>query len=225
MIKLNFKKIFSRSFMGEEKNIKSDSVIVQDRIIAPEKDVFDTHANKKRVAFIIITMILMIFVQEAFFNHMRIFGVKPFFPVVLIYIFAFLSEFRTAMFFGVGTGLYIDIIYGRFLGFYGIVMMYAAVGASLLSLIPSRESGRQKGKIRFMSLCAPGFFVLYTIVESFLARLMLMYSNSTNVLYVDYSVHFLRRILPVAGYDFLVFIVLVWPMVALWKKLGKKKNF
>lgn len=225
MIKLNFKKIFSRSFMGEEKNIKSDSVIVQDRLITPDRDVFDTYPNKKRVIISIIIMMLMLFIQEAFFNHLRIFGVKPFFPLVLIYVFAFLCELRPAMYLGVGTGIYIDIVYGRFLGFYGLLMMYAAVGASLLSMIPSPKSSDRKGKIGFMTICAPPFFVLYTMIESFFARLMMMYSNSTDMLYVDYSEHFLTKILPVTCYDFLVFIVLVWPLVLLWKKCGRKKVF
>lgn len=225
MIKFNFKKIFSRSFWGEEKNIKNDSIISQDKIITPDKDVFDTVLNKKRLIFSIIFMILFIFIQEAFFNHLRISGVKPFFPIVLIYIFAFVSEFRAAMWFGAGVGLYIDIIYGRFLGFYGIILMYAAVSASLLSLIPSPKSENRKGKLMFMTLVAPAFFVLSTAIESFLARLMLMYSNTTNTLYVDYSEHFINRILPVAGYNFLIFIILVWPLVTLWKKAGKKKVF
>lgn len=225
MIKFNFKKIFSRSFWGEEKNIKSDSVVVQDRIITPDNDVFDTYLNKKRLIFSIIIMILLIFVQEAFFNNLRIFGVKPFFPVVLLYIFSFVSEFRPAMIFGVGTGLYIDIIYGRFMGFYGINLMYTAVFASLLSLIPSKKSENHKGKMIFMTVLAPVFFTLTTVIESFLARFMLMYSNSTDTLYIDYTTHFLHRILPVAGYNFLIFLVLVWPLVTLWKKAGKKKVF
>jgi len=225
LIKLNFKKIFSRSFLGEETNIKSDTIIVQDRLIAPGKDEFDTYSNKKRIIFSIVIMVLMIFIQEAFFNNLRIFGVKPFFPVVLIYIFAFVSEFRPAMFFGVGTGLYIDIIYGRFLGFYGIIMLYTAVSALLLSMIPGKERSDRKGKIGFMTACAPAFCLLYTVIESFLARFMLMYSNSTDILYVNYGEHFIKRILPTAGYDFLVFVILVWPLVTLWKKAGRKKNF
>lgn len=225
MIKFNFKKIFSRSFWGEEKNIKSDTVVVRDRIITPTAEVFDTVSNKKRIIINIITMILMIFIQEAFFNHLRIFGVKPFFPVVLIYIFAFACEFRPAMFFGAGTGLYIDIIYGRFLGFYGFILMYAAVIASLISMIPGIKTENHKGKIGFMTLCAPVYFLAYSIVESFLARFMLMYSNSTDILYVDYSEHLIKRILPAAAYNFLVFIIMVWPVIALWKRAGKNKAF
>lgn len=225
MIKLNFKKIFSRSFMGEEKNIKSDTVIVQDRIITLDRDLFDTYPNKKRVIFSIVIMMLMLFIQEAFFNHLRIIGVKPFFPLVLIYIFAFVCELRPAMYLGVGTGIYIDIIYGRFLGFYGLLMMYAAVGASLISMIPASKSSGRKGKIGFMAMCAPAFFVVYAVVESFFARLMMMYSNATEQLYIDYSEHFFTKILPVAGYNFVVFIILVWPMVMLWKKGGRKKVF
>ncbi|MBE7064679.1 MAG: hypothetical protein E7384_02550 [Ruminococcaceae bacterium] len=224
MIKLNFKKIFSGSFMGEEKNIKSDTIIVQDRLIVPDTEGFDTYPSKKRIIFSTIIMILALFLQEAFFNDLRIFGVKPFFPIVLIYIFAFVSELRTAMIFGACMGLYIDIVYGRFLGFYGLILLYSAVLASLISMIPSKETENRKGKIGFMVVCAPAYFLSYTVAESFFARLMLMYSNSTSSFYIDYPAHFIRRILPVGAYDFLIFAVLVWPLVFLWKKAGKQRG-
>lgn len=224
MIQFNFKKIFSRSFWGEEKNIKSDSVVVREQFITPTTDYFDTSLSKKRMIISIVVMMLMIFVQEAVFNNLRIFGVKPFFPVVLLYIFAFVSEFRPAMYFGAGTGLYIDIVYGRFLGFYGIILMYAAVVAALISMIPGFKSDNHKGKIGFMALFAPIYFFAYSVVESFFARFMLMYSNSTTILYVDYPEHMFSRILPASGYNFLVFIVIVWPVVALWRRIGPKKT-
>ena len=74
-----------------------------------------------------------------------------------------------------------------------------------------------------MTVCAPLYFLIYTIAESFFARLMLMYSTSGVVLYTDYAEHFLKKILPVTVYDFIVFIVLVWPIVFLWKKSGKRR--
>ena len=223
MIKLNFKKIFSGSFFGEEKNIKSDSVIVQDRLLAPDKESFDTYPNKKRIILNVLIMIFLIFIQEAFFNNLRIFGVKPFFPIAMIYIFAFVSELRTAVIFGTCMGLYIDIFYGRFMGFYGLILLYAAALASVISMIPSKTSDNRKGKIGFMAACAPIYFLVYTIAESFFARLMLMYSSSSTVLYTDYAEHFLEKILPVTAYDFLVFAALVWPIVFLWRKSGKRR--
>lgn len=210
--------------MGEEKNIKSDSIIVQDRLIAPDTEEFDTYPGKKRMIYGTLIMILTLFLQEAFFNDLRIFGAKPFFPIVLVYILAFVSEFRTAIIFGACTGLYIDIVYGRFLGFYGLILLYSAVVASIVSLLPSRDSDNHKGKIWFMSACAPAYFLLYTIAESFFARLMMMYSNSTSSLYMDYTAHFVKKILPVTAYDLLIFAVLVWPLVTLWKKGGKRKR-
>ncbi len=226
MINWNLKKIFAPAFEKKKDAgpiFENDVAFAQNKLITEDISVFDTYASKLRMVICAAIFMLSLFIQEGFFNNIRLFGAKPEFAVVVVFIVAFMTELRVSMIFGVAAGLYVDIVYGRFLGFYGILLMYAAVVASLISKIPGKEKENHKGSRSFMFCTAPIFFLIYTACESFIAKIMLMYTNSSMEFYADYGEHFLVKILPVVAYDFIVFAVVVWPMVAIWKRAGKKK--
>ncbi|MBQ8827776.1 MAG: hypothetical protein IJZ90_01370 [Clostridia bacterium] len=226
MINWNLKKVFSPLFEKNEEGavFKNDVPFAPRKLISDDIVEFDTKSSKIRVFVFAVVLAVSLFIQEGFFNDLRILSVKPEFAIIVVYIFAFLSNFRATMFFGLGAGLYMDIVYGRFFGFYALLLMYAAIFASAISMIPGKNRTNHKGSRGFMYLFAPAYFLLYTISESFFAKMMLMYSSLSNTFYENYREHFLVRILPVSLYDFIIFAVLVWPLVALWKIMSKKNT-
>ena len=73
--------------------------------------------SRKHIIFYILSAVFLALVQEAFFNDLRIFGVKPNLTLALLCVVAVRMNFTEAMIYGLSTGLFVDIVYGRFMGF------------------------------------------------------------------------------------------------------------
>lgn len=175
--------------------------------------------NKRgHILFCAIGVILLSVIQEGFFNYARLFGVKPNILLVFLYLLAVRLPVRQALVAGVCTGLYIDILYSRFLGLYALLFMYFAVLAAGVSYGPLKENRL------WMAGMAPPFFILFGMAESFVVRLFMMYTSGTAVLYESYGRHMLERILPVAFYNLLVFAVLFFPVSFAWRKLDPEQK-
>lgn len=171
--------------------------------------------NKGQILLCTLGFVLLAFLQEATFPHMRLLGVKPNLAMVFVYLISITLTPRTALLYGCCCGLYLDLFYGRFLGIYALQLMYFAFLISLVSL--------EKFKASFVwaiSLAGPAF-LLYTMVESFAARFMMMFATDATTLYVDYGKHMVSRILPVVLYDLIVFFVLLFPIRWIWKKVKR----
>ena len=201
------KRNISASYMSANYYIHGDS-------LSETREEFDTEISGGRIAVGILLILLTFPVQEAFFNDLRLFGVKPNLSLVILFILSALSKPRFAMFYGLGLGLYTDIIYGKYLGFYALLFMY--MGAVTAFLIRPKL----KGRISVVMGAAPIAFFVYALTESFFARLLMIYSAESSVLYVDYWQHMTVRILPAVLYNVIVLFVTVWPVTALWAKLG-----
>jgi rod shape-determining protein MreD len=120
------------------------------------------------------------------------------------------------MFAGLFAGLYVDIMYGRYLGVYSLLFMLFAAFVSVISF----EQVKLK-TIWSLSIAIPSFLI-YTMVESFTAKLIALARTGGTVLYENYGVHMLKRILPVTLYDVIIFFILFVPIRLIWDKLGPK---
>lgn len=201
------KKNISASYMSANYYIQGDS-------LSETREEFDTETSGGRIAAGIFFILLAFPVQEAIFNDLRLFGVKPNLAVVVLFIISALSTPRFAMFYGLGMGLCADIIYGKYLGFYALLFMYLGIVTAFL-IRP-----KLKGRIVVIIGAAPLVFFVYAVIESFFARLLMIYSAEFSTLYVDYWQHMTVRILPAVLYNVIVLIAAVWPVTALWAKLG-----
>lgn len=212
------KRMFAgKKFWLSEKKMRSNYYL-QSNYASEEGEEFDSAASVKRVIACAASALLLIVCQEAFFNNLRIFGVKPNMALVILFIVSTLSAPRFAMLYGLGVGLFVDVIYGKYFGFYALLFMYTGITLSVIFV------SKLKGRILIMLAAAPPAFLLYEIIESFFARLLMIYSSERTVLYNDYAAHFTARILPVVLYDTIVLLVLLFPVTFIWTRLGKTKG-
>ena len=172
--------------------------------------------NIRRVIYLVAIGLFSPLIQEAFFNEMRLFGVKPNLALIFVVTFAIIMEERGALILGLAEGLYVDILFGRVLGVYGLLFMFTGFLCALIF------KGLFKTKIFMSFFAAPPVFVAFAFADSFLARLIHVI-GSGGVLYTDYFTHLIVRILPTALYNLIVFAVLLYPARLLWKLFGLKK--
>jgi rod shape-determining protein MreD len=174
--------------------------------------------SKKHIIFYVLSAILLALVQEAFFNDLRILGVKPNLTLVFICITATRMSYMEAVIYGVSTGLFVDIVYGRYIGLYGLLYMYIA-----LAICFATQQISYSEKIWWPIAVSPLPLLLYGIVESFIVRLMSVYAGGAQVLYTSgFWYHVAQRILPVLLYNSICIAVLCLPVIKFldWKKGG-----
>lgn len=162
--------------------------------------------SKKHILFYSILIIFLMGIQEAFFNYLRILGAKPNLTLVAVCIIAVRMTKGEAMFFGFATGLYVDIVYSRYVGLYALLYMLICI---LLSIV-SREDFKKT--IWWPAAIGAPSFLLFAVVESFVVRLIAMYSVNSPQLYENYGVHFVTRLLPETLYDVIALVVLLIPI-------------
>ena len=90
--------------------------------------------DRKHIIFYILSAVFLALVQEAFFNDLRIFGAKPNLTLSLLCVAAVRMDYAEAMVYGLSTGLFVDIVYGRYIGLYGLLYLYLALGLSLIHI-------------------------------------------------------------------------------------------
>lgn len=180
--------------------------------------IFDTNFGKARIFAAIISLLLAIFIQEGFLNGLRLVSVKPNLFLVVLLCFSVSMDAKSAMILGAASGFFMDITYGRFLGFYAILYMYLAVIASAIV-------GRKiKGRPFYFFIFSPIAFFVFGVFQSVLSRLLIMYNSKSIVFFENFGQHILRRILPLSLYNGLLFIILIWPFTFLWIRLGRRYN-
>jgi len=173
--------------------------------------------SKKYIIFYIISSILLAMIQEAFFNDLRIFGAKPNLTLVFLCIMATKMQYTEAIVYGVSTGLFVDIVYGRYIGLYGLLYLYIALGIAFLT-----QQIYYSEKLWWPIAVAPLPLLLYGILESFIVRLMAVYAGEAQILFTNgFWTHVAERILPVAFYNCLCVALLCVPVI---KVLDRKKG-
>lgn len=208
------------SLIGIKPKIKTSEendrhYLIEGDSVKERREDYDVSVTGKRIAAAVMLSFFSVIIQEAFFNDLRLWGVKPNIAIVTVMIIASLSEPRFSMLYGLFTGLFIDIAYGKVLGLYALLFMFAAV---VVSAIVRYDL---KGRIVInWSILAPSFLI-YGFAESFFARLLTIYSSEHNILYYNFAEHILSRILPQFAYNLIVSTVMIIPLTLLWSVLGK----
>lgn len=162
--------------------------------------------SKKHILFYALVIIILAGLQEAFFNHLRILGAKPNLTLVAVCIIAVRMTRSEAMILGFIGGLYVDIVYSRYVGLYALLYMLICI---LLS-VTTREDFKRT--IWWPAAVGAPAFLLFTVAESFIVRLIAMYAADSPHLYESYWLHFASRILPEVLYDFIALVVLLVPI-------------
>ena len=162
--------------------------------------------SKKHILIYALLIIVLAGLQEAFFNHLRILGAKPNLTLVAVCIIAVRMTRTEAMVLGFLAGLYVDIVYSRYVGLYALLYMVICV---ILAIATSQDFKRTVWWPVVTGV--PAFFV-FTMAESFIIRLIAMYVVDSPYLYENYWTHITSRILPEVLYDFIALAVLFVPL-------------
>jgi len=172
----------------------------------------------RKAVFAFVSLIFMQLIQESVFNDLRFFGVKPNLALVVLIGVSLSSDTSFAIFYGLMSGLFIDIVYGRYLGFYALLFMYFALVSA--AVVPKKS----KGKNAYYIVVAPFIISICYLIESFATRFLFAYTTGTKVLFSNFTGHLVYRVLPSVLYDYLLLLVIVVPITFLWTKLGIKHH-
>ncbi len=173
--------------------------------------------DRKHIIYYCISVLLLAVLQSLLSHGFRLLGATPQLLLVFVLLIASRMGKEEAMILGITSGLFFDIVYGRYLGFYALLYMFFAVIASI--------AGPARFKEQKWWPCAslPPLFFLYCMVESFAVRLLTVYATKEETLYAyGYAAHMVHRILPQTLYHMIVFAILFFPVLWILKKLEPK---
>jgi len=155
-----------------------------------------------KIAFTVLGIVLLGLIQAAFFPHLRLMGCMPDLIMCFCAVLALCLRPDHAMVLGLCAGLYVDIVYARYIGLYGLLFMYVCVSLSLLMTTPAGE------KKWFSFTILPPMMLVYGIAESFGVRFVALCVSRGGKLYeYGYKAHFLARILPETAYNILISLI------------------
>ena len=155
-----------------------------------------------KIALTALAIVLLGIIQAAFFPYLRFMGCMPDLIMCFCAVLALSLRPEKAMALGLCAGLYVDIMYGRYIGLYGLLFMYVCVGSALLMTTPAGE------KKWFGFTVLPPMMLLYGIAESFSVRFVALCVSRGGKLYeYGYKAHFLARILPETVYNIAISLV------------------
>lgn len=162
-----------------------------------------------------LSILILMLLQSAFFSDgkFQLFGQSPNLVLVFLYLVSLKCKSRGAMSLGLLSGLAIDIFYGRYIGFYGLLLMYTGLfvwycGSKFLDT-----------RLRIILFAIPVFFAFRTL-ESFLIRILSLAIGGGSVLYTDYLLHLTKVILPCILYNEIVLLFMIIPVYALWRRFS-----
>lgn len=159
------------------------------------------------VLYCIFSVLLLLFIQNGFF------GANPDLVLIFVFLAGVRCRPRRAMLLGLFSGLAVDILYGRYIGIYGILFMIIAFAACQLS------ENVLNTKLRIIGAGAP-FFLGFGIIESFIIRLLSVTLGGGTVLYTNYWAHFAGNILPGVILNMVALIAMIFPTYILWRRLS-----
>lgn len=173
--------------------------------------------DRKHIIYYCVSVLILAVLQSLLPESVRILGAKPQLLPVFVFLIASRMQKEEAMILGVSVGLFFDIMYGRYLGFYALLYMFFGIGASLAGPEMLREKKWWPGVI------LPPLLLIYSIVESFAVRMITLYATKSGTLYeYGYGAHMVTRILPQTLYHIIVLAVIYMPVLWFLKKLEPK---
>lgn len=153
-------------------------------------------------ALIAAGVVLLGLIQAGFFDRLKIMNCKPELVLCFVAVLAVRARSLRAGLTGFLAGLYIDIVYGRYVGIYALLYLVFCVLVSV-------SLRRLTDKYKWAGLpLLPPLFLLYEMAESLLVRFVAVYVAGGGPLYhYPYAEHFRVRILPGAAYNLAVALV------------------
>jgi rod shape-determining protein MreD len=151
---------------------------------------------------IAIAVILLGFIQAGIFDRLKILECKPELVLCFVIVISCRMDFLQAGITGFAAGLYMDIVYGRYVGIYAFLYLtFCWIGSLLI--------GKAYERNRFLGLAVlPPLFFVYEVLESLMIRFIAVYTAGGGELYnYGYASHLVTRILPGAAYNLGVAIV------------------
>ncbi len=138
-------------------------------------------------------------IQAGFFDRLKIAQCKPELVLCFMVVLSCRLNYLHAGIAGFAAGLYMDIVYGRYVGIYAFLYL-------TFCWISSLTAGRLFEKNRFLGLAAlPPLFLAYEIIESLMIRFIAVYIDGGGALYnYGYAKHFVTRILPGSAYNIVI---------------------
>lgn len=173
--------------------------------------------DRKHLIYYGISVLVLAVLQSSLRDGARLLGAKPDLLAIFVFLIASRMHKEEAMGLGVVAGLFFDIVYGRYIGFYALLYMGFAIAASLAGPASLRE------RKWWPAVVLPPLLFLYSIMESFVARAIILYATKSGVLYeYGYAAHMVARILPGTLYNIIVLAVMYLPVLWILKKLEPK---
>ncbi len=159
------------------------------------------------VLYCVFSVLILMLIQNGFF------GGNPDLVLVFVFLAGVKCRPRRAILLGLFSGLAMDILFGRYIGIYGILFMYVAFGACQLS------ENLLNTKLKIMGAGIP-LFMGFGILESLIIRILSVVLGGGSVLYTDYGVHFIGDILPSVLINEICLAVMIVPVYVLWRRLS-----
>jgi len=219
--RINFnslKRIFGIRQGIKSSSEKQDNYIIDGNALSENQVAFDTSVSTSKIIASVLIVFFAVILQEAFFNDFRIFGTKPEIALIVVLIISSITAPRFSILYGLFSGLFIDVIYGKYLGLYALLFMYFAIIASTVVM------SKFKGKYIYTAIILLPVLFVYCLAEGFFARLLTIYSSEHTILYYNFGAYFFKRLLPEVMYDFILLLVLLAPILILWKRIGRKNR-
>ncbi|MBP3391867.1 MAG: rod shape-determining protein MreD [Clostridia bacterium] len=173
--------------------------------------------DRKHIIYYCISVLILAVLQALLPQDVQLLGAMPQLLPVFILLIASRMEKEEAMVLGISAGFFYDIVYGRYLGFYALLYMFFAVGASISGPAFLRE------KKWWPCAVLPPLLFFYCMVESFFVRVLTLYATKSGALYAHgYGAHLITRILPQTLYHLIVLGLMLVPVLWILKKLEPK---
>lgn len=147
-----------------------------------------------RIAVICTLVVVNVILESTLFQYTRIYGVKPDFSIMIIVAYAIMRGSGYGAFIGLGTGLLIDMLYGR------------TIGINALSYMVTGYIIGQAHENVFKDSFIPSFIFNFIAIMIFQHSFMLLsyFSNNVPSTGMSYLYMLLQVILPQAVYNAII---------------------
>lgn len=147
-----------------------------------------------RIAVICTLVVVNVILESTLFQYVRIYGIKPDFSIMIIVAYAIIRGGSYGAFIGLGTGLLIDMLYGR------------AIGINALSYMVTGYIIGQAHENVFKDSFIPSFIFNFIAIIIFqhIYVLLSYFSNNFPGAYISYTYMLLKVTLPQAFYNAVV---------------------
>lgn len=154
---------------------------------------------KKKLPVYIISIVVLYLIQTSVFHYLRIFDVIPNLLLIYVSIMAYFRGSDEGIILGLSTGLFIDVMTGKVVGFYGLIFFLIAL---IIGSIPRKLFWDNMFIVLLFSalVSIPIEFLGYLAVKVFDYM-----GGGTEKLVIEPGLYILKRVIPEVFYRSLLF--------------------